>query len=559
MLSRVVESAGGVKEAASEIREARELVTVQREAAIALKRDFEECGAISGAGPGMGSVSLKETFWELELALDSRGWQRMQALSALEFSRYGIGQLILMSRLYFIKNPLVKRGVLVKSYYTFGRGYEITAEDETLNQAIEAFLEANDAELGALGLTEKDQSLSTDGNLFFVFFSRTTDGETKVRTIDPVEMIDVVTNPDDASEPWYFKREWQAQTFEPQTGVIAQKPARGWYPAIGYEPTNKLKTIGGIEVFWDSPVYHVKTGGLPKWKWGCPETYATMDWARAYRRFLENWASITDALARFAMTVETKGGQQAIQAFSQALSTTLADGGTNIERNPSPNVASTFVGGPGTKLTPMRTAGATTEPEQGRRVMLMAAMADGLPETFYGDASTGSLATAQSLDRPTELQFLHRQERWTQILQTVIYYALSRSAGAPKGKLREASKPVPAKKLIRVEFPAILEHNIKESIEAIVAATTLNGDAPAHTIDIKTAARLLMRELGVENVDVVLDAMYPDATYDAEQPDPNEEPEPVPAGTAAPEPVVKEAVRQLLAAAHKLKSQAARA
>ena len=58
-------------------------------------------------------VALKERLAELELALEDRGWKRQLALANIEFSRYGIQQIILISRLYFIKNPLINRGVLI--------------------------------------------------------------------------------------------------------------------------------------------------------------------------------------------------------------------------------------------------------------------------------------------------------------------------------------------------------------------------------------------------------------------------------------------------------------
>ena len=527
---RVIKESGGVRYAAAAIREANSLIEEWHQVRNEGIRELAECEAIKGPGPG--SAALKERFWELELALEDRGWKRQMALSALEFSRYGIQQLMLISRLYFIKNPLIKRGVKISAFYIFGRGYQITAQskgatDPAANDTIQEFLKANENELGHVGLVEKDQTLRTDGNLFFVFFTRESDGQTIVRTIDAVEIMDVVTDPDDASVPWYYRRMWQAEQFDVATGERASVSMDAWYPALNYEPLAKPASIAGKPVLWKQPVYHVKTGGLPKWKFGCPETYASIDWARAYKRFLENWAAITDALARFAWNVETKGGQQAISAFSAALSTTLGDNATAIETNPPATTASSFVTGPGNKLTPVKTAGATTEPEQGRRVLLMVAASDGLPETFYGDASTGSLATAQSLDRPTELQFLERQELWRSVLKNILQYVLQVSTGAPRGKLREASADLSAIDII-VDFPAILEHDIAAAVGAIVAGTTLNGYQPAGTVDVRTAARLILKELGVDNIDTVLDAMYPPDEYDAKQ----EEDEP-----AAPAPV----------------------
>lgn len=533
-----------------------------------IEHELAEAEMMGGGGPAKAmverDVKLTERLWELELALDDRGWQRENAIMTIEFSRYGLNQIIRVCRLYFIKNPLVKRGVKISSYYVFGRGFEIRCEDETANDVIQKFLNApgNLAELGHIGLVAKEETIHSDGNLFVALFEDEGSGETVVRTIDAIEINEIVCNPDDASEPWYYQRRWNQQVFNPADGTLKNENAEAWYPALGYEPDAKLKEINSKPVMWNSPVCHMKVDGLAKWKFGCPPVYAALDWARSYQHFLEDWCTITRALARFAWNVETKGGQQAIQAFQQVMTTTLADGGTQIERNPPPTTGAAFVTGPGNKLTPMRTAGASTEPEQGRRVLLMVAAAFGLPETFFGDASTGSLATAQSLDRPTELKFLEAQERWREFLQRICMEVLRRSNSRPAGKLREARKKANKNGdlsdiTVSVKFPAILEHDVAQMVSAIVQATTLSGFQPAGTIDIRTAAGLLLAELGVEDVNKVLDAMYPPEEYDPEVKPEEQPPAGAPHGHAvapsfAQEARMLEAVTQLRRASEKL-------
>jgi hypothetical protein len=536
-LTRAVEAAGGLREVARGIdltRDMRNEWTQVKAEHQSLNRE----AALMNTGPR--SVPLKERFWELELALEDRGWQRQLALSALEFSRYGIQQLILISRLYAIKNPLIKRAVSISSYYVFGRGVEIGSEDPDADEVIKEFLEANKRELGHLGLMEKNQTLKTDGNLYLVLFTAPNTGQVTVRTIDATEIAEIIMDPEDGSCAWFYQRTWIQETFDPATGVLGTKPCEAWYPALGYDPPNKIKMIRGQSVNWDKPVYHKKTGGLPKWKFGCPEVYSSIDWARAYKGFLEDWTTITKALARFAYGIETQGGQQAIQQFSQILSTTLGDGGTQIERNPPPVVGASFVSGPGNKITPIKTAGATTDPEQGRRVLLMTAASEGLPETFFGDASTGSLATAQSLDRPTELMFEHRQELWRELLEDILGYVLEMSGMSPSGKLKEAKKAkakpnAPIK--VRVKFPSVLEHDIAAMVTAISEAMTLQNKGGQVTgIDERIGVGLLLSELGVEDVDTVLDEMYPLTGKDKYDPDRTKQDLTPPIPKAAPNP-----------------------
>ena len=500
--------------------------------------------SISTAGQ---AVVLKERLLELELALDNIGWRRELAYADLEFSRQGIAGIIKISRLYALKNPLVKRGVEIAACYVFGRGVDMISDDDKVNETIREFLALNAKELGHIGLMQKEQTLRTDGNLFLLLFPTPT-GQVKVATIDATEVQDIVTDPDDASIPWYYKRMWTAKEFNVETGAYAMQSKTAWYPDIGYQPDAKPERIGRDPVMWDTPVLHGKLGGFPKWLFGCPDIYAALDWARAYKDHLKNWASITKALAQFAWNVETKGGTPAIATIARALGSSvgIGDGDTGdfVDRVPVVPGGS-VVHGPGDKWTPMQTRNVTTGPEEGRRIGMMVGSAVGLPETMlFGDASTGSLATAQSLDRPTELYFLQKQERWREMLQRLLTFVLMHSAGSGGGRLREAGRDakrmsvrmVPRKRLangrmiemweaakstldnivIAVKFPAILEHDVKSMVDALVSGATLDGKTLAGTCDVKSLAVALMTEWGWENPDKIADQMYPDATYDPE-------------------------------------------
>jgi hypothetical protein len=156
---------------------------------------------------------------------------------------------------------------------------------------------------------------------------------------------------------------------------------------------------------------------------------------------------------------------------------------------------------------------------------MMACSAIGLPETMLlGDATTGSLATAVSLDRPTELKFTQRQALWREDLKLICGYALQRSANAPKGRLREARAATKAKQpdvktaadgpeAVKVTFPAVLEHDITARVAAIAEAMTLNGFEPTG-IDLRVGCKLLLEELGVEDAQTVIEAMFPEDEYD---------------------------------------------
>src|SRR5690349_12500150 len=142
--------------------------------------------------------TFKERLWELELALEDRGWVREVALANLEFSRAGLQRLIQICRIYALKNPLVKRGAEICELYVFGRGVEIRSDDPEANLEIQDFLERNEQEFNATALAKKEQSFQTDGNLYFACITDPK-GQVNVQTIDALEIMDVITNPSDSS------------------------------------------------------------------------------------------------------------------------------------------------------------------------------------------------------------------------------------------------------------------------------------------------------------------------------------------------------------------------
>lgn len=470
----------------------------------------------------VGVVKCYERLWELELALEDRGWVRELTLSNFEFSLFGIHRIIAICRLYKIKNPVVRRGIQLHGFYVFGRGITISSDDDDTNQILQSFFgnPRNATEVGHCALVQKSEAVWTDGNLYSIFFVDKLTGDLLIRSIDPIEIVEIISDPNDASIERFIHRRWMSQQFDAATGVHQPTSAEAWYPALDYEPEEgeeRPDFINTVPVSWDTPVLHAKRGGQHGWQQGVPLAYPAIDYARATKKLIDNWCSMQEAFARFSWQVETQGGLPAIANLKQTFATTLAIGdGTMYEQNPPPTTAAAWMSGPGNKLQASRTAGMIDGPEVGRRVAHMAYMVFGFPETFFADASVGTLATATSLDRPTELMILEEQEWWRQWAQRVAGFAVKSSATAPKGKLREArarkDKPASDIPTIQVIFPSILEHNLIDQVASIQNAMTL-GTQGIIGIDERVGVGLLLQELDVEDWQEVLELMYPEKEY----------------------------------------------
>ena len=474
-------------------------------------------------------IELQERIDALEYALESPEWRRLTQSAELEFTRTGLRNITELARVMFLKNPLIKRGVIVKRLYVWGQGWTVKAANQDVQAVINEFLydPKNDDVIGSHeARMNLETDLEVDGNLFFCFFVNQATGRVRVRTVAFDEIDDVIRNPDDAKEPWLYKRMWTEQKFDLANGALSTEQQTAYYPDWRYTPLSQPSTIGGHPVHWDKPIYHVKVGGMSSWKFGLSEVYDAIDWASAYKSFLEDWASIVRSLRRFAWQVTTTGGNRGVAAAKTKLNTTLGQSAGGLETNPPPIVGSAFVGNENTKIAPVSTSGATISAEDGRRLLLMVAASFGLPETFFGDADIGTLATAKSLDRPTELMMEDRQPLWRDIFLNILLFVVMWSIKAPSGVLR--GKATVADEIddgqhneridwgddgdaaISVEFPPLLQHDIPAMVTATVQAATLGASGTlAGTIDQITLSRMLLTLLGVSNAEEILEEMYP--------------------------------------------------
>ena len=495
-------------------------------------------------------TALQERLAALEWTLETMDWRLLSAQTDQEFSRPGLNTITEFSRIMAVKNPLVKRGVTVQRLYVFGQGFTVRAEEPALDDALTAFYEdpKNAVELSQQELSAKEVELQVSGNLFFCLFVNRTSGRVRVRTVQFEEIQDVVCDPNDAKTPWYYRRAWTENGIDLATGAQEMRSREAYYPDWRYDPVSKPERIGSLPVMWESPIFHVKVGSFPHWKFGLSEVYASIDWAKAYKEFLEDWASIVRAYRRFAFQLSQPGGKSAVMAAKNKLASSVGtDGASLTDRsalrtlrnklassvgtdgavsNPAPVVGSTFIAGENVKLEAVRTSGATVSAEDGRRLLLMVAASLNLPETFFGDASVGSLATAKSLDRPTELGMKDRQSLWADVLNGLHDFVLFWQVKAPQGSLRGlgtvervVEEGAVFERVVwnadvspRVEttFPPLVQADAPAMIGAMVDAATLRGQALAGTVDLRTLAAMLLSTLGVTDVDQVVDRMFPD-------------------------------------------------
>lgn len=463
---------------------------------------------------------LTESIADLQLAMDDVGWQRMLAQGEREFTRDGLQQITAVCRLYSIKNPLLVNGLRIRGAYVFGGGVEITGRangkrhdgEQDVNAVLQAFLDDagnRRAVFGAEAQQRLERALGTDGNLFFSLWTRPATGRVQVRILPWDEITDVICNPDDASEPWLYRRQWTQQTVDPATGIPDSKAMVALYPAIGYRPNQRPSRLGDVEVRWDAPVRHVKVNDLQGWRFGIPDAYPAIDWARAYKEFLEDWARLVKSLSRYAWRMTAKGSTQAAAIKARVAATPARNPVTGA----SQDIGGTMIGAPDQVLEAIPKSGATIDSDSGRPLAMMVASALGLPVTMLlaDPGATGARAVAETLDQPTELGMQARRRLWTDVLRDVADYVIRESVRAPKGALkgmvtRDDDRETvtiagDTETTVDIAWPDLTGLDPVKLVDAVVKAQGTGVTPPDIVL------RLLLTALGVTQVDEIVDSM----------------------------------------------------
>lgn len=380
---------------------------------------------------------VTESLADLELALEDEGWDRLTAGATQQFSRQGLQRAAEVARVSTVAHPLMKRGLMLRTGYVWGAGVQIAARDTDVNDVVQAFLDDQGnrrAFTGAQARARGESALFTDGNRFVVCFTNPRTGKVQARTIPFDQMQDVITNPDDESEPWYYLRQWTVRTLDQRSGSTGFSQQQAYYPALGYRPFRRPQTINGQSVMWDAPVYHVKVNDQDGWAFGIGDAYAALTWARGYRDFLADWAVLMKSLSQIAWRATAPGAKahQARQLLARRPSGTDAPAG-----NPN-TVGATVTLPPEVKLEAISKSGATLDSDSGRPLAAMIAAALGVPVTMLlaDPGVTGARATAETLDKPTEDEMNGRRGVWEDALRAILGHVVASAVRAPQGPLK---------------------------------------------------------------------------------------------------------------------------
>lgn len=329
-----------------------------------------------------------------------------QRLAAVDNSRY-----------MYQRDVMIARSVQVLTDFGFGQRVQITPRDPALAQRWSDFWNApaNDYVLGEREIGQLSIDQVTDGEEFFVFFISTLDGTCTVRVLATDRIIRIESAPGDPRVPVYYVE-------NTQNGEI-------WYPDWRATEAQREKVplrdgarlIDALNENTTAVVLHVAFDKINGRGW--PTIRRAIDWAVAYRNFLQDRATVARAVATYVDKLTSKGGSRVGQALMGQLASSLSTSfSSRGDRNPAPAAGSTWFQNEALDRERMPlTTGAGDAQTDGMTIAAQVASGTGTPLHYLNrpDAMQNR-AVARESGQPFIKQVQRNQTFWASIFQDMV-------------------------------------------------------------------------------------------------------------------------------------------
>jgi len=418
------------------------------------------------------AVIIREAIASVEasLSLEDEGWINLSAQTGDVISSSERITNLQLSRLYAVKDPLGKQAIRLWTDYTFGTGMTWSADDKGVKKVLDGFWDSksNQSVLSARGQRKSSNKLLIDGEIFFAIFLGA--DSAKIRYIDPLEITEIITDPDDKEDVKFYKRDWSDAQAKPHTD---------FYCSVTNIKNESAKDSAGANVTktQDALVYHVNNSESQR---GYPLLLPALDWIKYYRRFLASRIAVMLALARFALKTKVKGGQVVVDAIKAKTQGQAIPAGSQLVENLGSDTT-----------TIKQESGASAAYQDGRMIKLQVCAAVGIPEQYFGDISIGNLATAKTVELPMMKMFQSYQSTWQDTYKDINELILEHAGISPDNWY------------VDMDFPAIAPEDVLQAATALTQILQVMPEL-AYADDVKQIALLT---LGINDPQEVLDAL----------------------------------------------------
>ena len=396
-------------------------------------------------------VSEAGEFGRAQLAMEDIGWRPLAGFcEGNSFTLDALHKASELCRAVATINPLVERGLKVRTGYIWGSGVSVVAKEfiqgpgrpRTVNTDPVMPDGITDVLTGTLAQMEIEMSAACDGNLFFLV-----DRKEKIVQRVPFEEISAgVSQRGNKEKLLYIRRTWNdwdmdfasmgdidAQPFtRPRAERRSNRAWLGpdgepralsyedqqfnmrsvWYPTFTLNAASRRNgALGNRGRIWNEPTDHSKVmvhipfNRMTEWRWGVPDVLPAVWWTKAYKEYLENCATLTKAYARFAWKVTNEKSKGVRRTASQLAQAPRMDPATGQPLA----VGASAVLGAGQDLSAVGNTRAV-DFDAGRPLAAMIAAALDVPlPALTEDPTIGNKSTSEALDTSTVLVMQARQ------------------------------------------------------------------------------------------------------------------------------------------------------
>lgn len=394
------------------------------------------------------------------------------------------------------------------------RQEQVVDTSDEIRTILAAFWNAPDNKLAFTNHKAMQQMLDdivTDGEKFYACFESEVEPYLLVSEIPLEEIDNTIYDPDNRLKPCLYVRRHQDQI---------------WDDAIpGYKPVGKPKTtyywdyrikeedkeelfkrikVPKSKIDQDAKVRHVMINDLmtKNGKRGISELYASREWFRVFREFMEGRATINQAAGAISYTRKIKGSPATVARFSGKLgglpvgdtSENLSD----IRKLTKPLQGAVYDTNEGMDIDWMKTdTGAANAKEDARLLLATAGAGVGFMVHYYGEGGDANLATAQAMELPMVKTF----EDWQQFVEDFILewfrYVLRIANGEENSTQTEDDI-----QRVGIVVPPIVSQDVVKYTTSW--AQIVRDISPNNPIVKKQAIRGVLAVMGVPNIDAIM-------------------------------------------------------
>jgi hypothetical protein len=351
------------------------------------------------------------------------------------------------------RNPIGKRVCKIIPQFVLARGVKGTHTDPAYQKAWNEFTKSQGM---SMRIKTVLRELVIYGEVFMRYFNLP-DG-LAVRSLDPSTIWEIVTNPDDIEEVYYYHQQYVTLH---QNIVASPLNGKNVLPAS----TLVIRQVPG------SDIDHFKINATSHEKRGRSELYAILAWLVRFRDFVNDRVVLNKMRAMFALDVAVDGGALDLAAAEQQFATPPGSGSVLIHN----------------KKVEVEFKNANTNANESKTdsemILKIIAVGAGVSEQFLGVSYSTNRAGALIQTEPDVKNF----EDYREITEAILSKAADRVA---------KSKRLPATDVgMEFTFPSIASEDRSAKVKDIALAEAMDYFSKAR------AASMVAREFDVTNFD----------------------------------------------------------